>query len=169
KRTKQKVLSALQKFAKGSAGLREAYSNVIQRINGQLEEDRLLAQRALSWIIYAQRPLMISELRVALAIEAGDKALNSDGVYDVEDVVSVCAGLVTVDEESSIIRLVHYTVQEYLVRTQLDWYPAAQEHIAITCLTFLSFEIFRSGGCADDKRFEQRLVENVFFDYAAHY
>jgi hypothetical protein len=60
-----------------------------------------------------------------VSIEPGDKALDSDDIYDVEGVISVCAGLVTVDEESNIIRLVHYTTQEYFERTRLKWNPSA--------------------------------------------
>jgi len=47
KRTKQKVLSTLDKLSKGSAKLDEAYSEAIKRIDGQLDEDRWLARRAL--------------------------------------------------------------------------------------------------------------------------
>ena len=97
------------------------------------------------------------------------KALNNDNIYDTEDIISVCAGLVTVDEESNIIRLVHYTTQEYFERVRLEWNPGAQEEIAVACLTYLSFDTFRSGSCADDEAFEQRLAENAFFDYSAHY
>jgi hypothetical protein len=111
----------LNKLSKGSAALKEAYSEALRRIDGQLAEDRLLARRALSWISYAQRLLTTKELCYALAIEPGDKALNADNIYDVEDIISVCAGLVTVDEESSIIRLVHYTAQEYFERIRLEW------------------------------------------------
>src|SRR5271156_1760667 len=96
KRNKQKVLSTLDRLSKGSAKLGDAYSEAIKRIDGQLDEDRLLARRALSWITYAQRLLTTKELCHVLAIEQGDKALNSDNIYDVEDVISVCAGLVTV-------------------------------------------------------------------------
>jgi ankyrin repeat protein len=172
KRTKQKVLSTLETLPKGSAAVDEAYGeaycNATKRIDGQLTEDRSLARRALSWITYAQRLLTTKELCHVLAIEPGNKALNNDNVYDVEDVVSVCAGLVTVDEESSIIRLVHYTTQEYFERVRLDWNPGAQEEIAVACLTYLSFDTFRSS-CADDKAFAQRIAENPFFDYSAHY
>jgi hypothetical protein len=56
----------------------------------------LLARRAIFWIVYAQRPLTTNELCNALPIELGDKALDSDDIYDVEGVISVCAGLVTV-------------------------------------------------------------------------
>jgi len=169
KRTKQKVLSTLDKLSKGSAALDEAYGEAIKRIDGQLAEDCSLARGALSWITYAQRPLTTKELCCALAIKPGDKALNKDDVYDVEDVISVCAGLVIVDEESSIIRLVHYTTQEYFERVRLEWNPGAQEEIAVACLTYLSFDTFQSGSCASDKAFEQRLVENGFFNYSSHY
>jgi hypothetical protein len=47
--------------------------------------------------------------------------------------VSVCAGLVTVDEESDIIHLAHYATQEYFERTQNFRFPDAQRDIAITC------------------------------------
>ena len=173
KRTKQKVLSTLDKLSKGSAKLDEshkldeAYGEAIKRIDGQLAEDRLLARRALSWISYAQRPLNMEELCHALAIEQGDNTLNNDNVYDIEDVISVCAGLVTV-EESGVMRLVHYTTQEYFERVRAEWNPGAQEEIAVACLTYLSFDTFRSGSCTDDTAFEERLAENPFLHYAAH-
>jgi hypothetical protein len=70
----------------------------------------LLAKRVISWIVYAQRPLTTKELCYALSIEPDDKAIASDDIYDVESVISVYVGLNTVDEKSSIIRLVHYTI-----------------------------------------------------------
>ena len=169
KRNKQRVLSTLNKLLKGSAALDMAYSDALERIDGQLAEDRILARRALSWISYAQRPLTTVELCHALAIEPGDKALNVDNIYDVEDIISVCAGLIIVDEESSIIRLVHYTTQEYFERVRSEWHPCIQKEIAVACLTYLSFDTFRIGSCSDDEAFGQRVTKNPFFDYSAHY
>jgi hypothetical protein len=57
--------------------------------------------------------------------------------------VYVCAGLVTVDEESNIIRLVHYTTQECFERTQNDWFPNAETDVTIICVTYLSFRVFK--------------------------
>jgi len=169
KRNKNKVLSTLDRLSKGSAALYEAYDGAIKRIDGQLAEDRSLARRTLSWITYAQRLLTTIELCHALAIEPDDKTLNNDNVYEVDDVVSVCAGLVTVDEESNIIRFVHYTTQEYFERVCLEWNPSARKEIAEACLIYLSFDTFRTGSCVGDEAFEQRLAENAFFDYSAHY
>lgn len=120
KRNKQKVLSTLHKLSKGSAALEDAYGEAISRIDGQLDEDRSLAKRALCWITYAQRPLTTEELCCALAIEPCDNALNNDNVFDVEDILSVCVGLVTVDEESGIIRLVHY-IRHKNTLSGYDW------------------------------------------------
>ena len=53
-----------------------------------------------------------------LQLEVGESELDEENLPEIEDMVSVCAGLVTVDEESEIIRLVHYTTQEYFERTQ---------------------------------------------------
>ncbi|KAF2688888.1 hypothetical protein K458DRAFT_283071, partial [Lentithecium fluviatile CBS 122367] len=43
--------------------------------------------------------------------------------------------------------------------------PSAQ--IATTCLTYLSFDTFKSGSCSTDKEFEERLRQSEFLDYAA--
>lgn len=66
----------------------------------------------ISWITYAKRPLTTPELQHALATEVGHQDLVRDNISDVEDMVSACAGLVTVDKESDIVRLVHYTTQQ---------------------------------------------------------
>ncbi len=168
KRTKQKVLSTLEKLSKGTVALDKAYSDVIERIDGQLAEDRSLARRTISWISYAQRPLITQELCHALAVVPGDKALNGDGFYDVEDIISVCAGLVTIDE-SNVIRLVHYTTQEFFEHIRLEWNPDALEEIASICLTYLAFDTFRSGSCRSDEDFEERVGKSIFLDYAARY
>jgi hypothetical protein len=100
-------------------------------------------------------------------VEIGASELDKENLPGIEDIVSVCAGLVTVDEESGIIRLVHYTTQEYFERTQTYWFPNAQRDIARTCITYLSFDAFETGFCATDKKFEARLRLNVLYDYTA--
>ena len=169
KLTKKAVRSTLAKLPKGSDALKEAYNGAIERIKGQLYEEFELAKNVLSWITYAQRPLTTKELSHALAVEANESKLDEENIPDVEDMVSVCAGLVTVDEESNIIRLVHYTTQEYFEHIKEDWNPYAQQNIALTCLTYLSFETFGTGSCPCDTDFEDRLSRNRFLNYAARY
>jgi ankyrin repeat protein len=169
KRTKAKVISALKNLSKGSEALEDAYSEAITRIDGQLQDDRVLAKNVLSFISYAQRPLTTGELCHALAVGVGDEELDFDNIPDVEDILSVCAGLVTVDEESQVIRLVHYTTQDYLEDIREKWNPDAQYDIASTCLTYLCFKPFRSGSCPSNAEFDSRLEKHKFLDYAARY
>lgn len=84
----------------------------MERIEGQLADSQELAKQALGWITCSKRPLTTLELQHALAVEIGQSSLDEDNLPEIDDVVSVCAGLVTIDEGSGIIRLVHYTTQE---------------------------------------------------------
>ena len=112
---------------------------------GQDPDTKELAKMVLSWITCAKRPLTTLELQHALAVEAGGYELDDDNLPEIQDMISVCAGLVTVNEENGIIRLVHYTTQEYFERTQKHYFPNAQIDITEICVTYLSFDVFETG------------------------
>lgn len=151
----------------GSEAYIRAYEEAMERIEGQAADSRKLARQVLSWITCAKRPLTTSELQHALAVEVDKPELDEENLYQVEDMVSVCAGLVTVDEESDIIRLVHYTTQEYFEQTHKKWFPNIETDIATICATYLSFDKFESGFCQTDEQFEERLRSNPLYSYAS--
>ncbi|KAI9773772.1 MAG: hypothetical protein M1839_002005 [Geoglossum umbratile] len=158
---------ALQNLPKGMEGLDITYEQAMKRIDGQEEGFRELAKHVLSWLIHAKRQLTATELQHALAVRIGMKELDKDFVPEVGVLLSICAGLVTVDKESNIIRLVHYTTREYFKRTWTSWFPNAQIGITNVCITYLSFDVFETGFCQSDREFEARLQTNVLYDYAA--
>lgn len=129
---------------------------------------QVLGRKVLAWITCAKRRLTTSELQHALAVETGSTEFDRDNLPEIEDMVSACAGLVTVDKESNAIRLVHYTTQEYFDRTQQDWFPEVEADMTEICVTHLSFSVFESGCCLHDDEFEARLRLNPLYDYAAH-
>ncbi|QYT04653.1 ANK_REP_REGION domain-containing protein [Trichoderma simmonsii] len=122
--------------------LNQAYESAWERINGQKEGFRNIATRVLAWISFAKRPLYTAELQHALAVKIGMDVFDEDAMPQVHDMVSFCAGLVTIDEESDVIRLVHYTTQEFFDRKKSDWFPNAEAMIAETCISYLSLEVF---------------------------
>ena len=140
----------------------------MERIEGQHQDQTTRAKQVLSWIICAKRPLTTSEVQHALGVETAETDLDKENLPDIEHMVSVCAGLVTVDEGSNIIRLIHHTTQEYFERTQGQWFPDAQLDITATCTAYLSFQAFGNGYAHTDKELEQRFETHVLFDYAAH-
>ena len=150
-------------------GLDDTYNEAMQRIGCQDKEDVDLAYRTLSWISFALRPLTIKEIQHALAVEPDQGNIENESLIDEDLLVSVCAGLVTIDQESDIIRLVHFTTEEYFKHTRLQHFPDAQQKISEACITYLSFDIFDEGYCSTNKIFEDKLCQNPFLDYAAKY
>jgi hypothetical protein len=161
------IEDAIKHLPRGIKGLDTMYEQAMERINNQIEGSRALANKVLSWVTHTKRPLTSAELQHALAVRDGAVNLDKKFVPEIEDLVSDCAGLVTVDKESNIIRLVHYTTQEYFERTWISWFPDAQRDIAMTCLIYLSFDTFQTGFCPTDEDFEARLQSNPLYDYAA--
>jgi ankyrin repeat protein len=166
--TKGHIKEALHHMAKGIEGLDDTYKQAMERIKDQGKPTRELANRILGWIIHAKGPLSTTELQHALAVRFRTESLDTDYIPSVHVLRSVCAGLVTVDEKSGIVRLAHYTTQEYLERTQIQWFPNAETEITTTCVTYLSFSVFETGFCQSDAEFEKRLRSNPLYDYAAH-
>ncbi|KAH6877111.1 ankyrin repeat-containing domain protein, partial [Thelonectria olida] len=170
------IRSALHVFQKQGRGsgeeektevLAHAYKQAMERINGQKPALRKLAMTVLSWITCTKRQLTTSELQHALAIRVGQPELDRGDLPYIGDMVSVCAGLVTIDKDSDVIRLVHYTTQDFLQRTQKDWFPDAETDITKVCITYLSFDLFEAGFCQTDRAFEERLRSNPLYDYVA--
>src|ERR1700759_4694171 len=83
--------------------------------------------------------------------------------------VDCCGGLITVETESQVIRLVHYTAQEYFQRQAESLFPEVQANIAGACLTYLLFDDFASGPCLDKKLLSERIQQFKFLEYAASY
>lgn len=152
---------------KGSDAYNTAYTEAMERIQGQRKGYRDLAIQALSWITCTERHLTTTELRHALAIQNDISELDKDNITEIRLMVSVCAGLVIVDEESNIIRLVHHTTHEYFKWTWSTWFPDAQTDITRRCVTYLLFDAFKTGFCETDEELEGRLQLNVLYDYAS--
>ncbi|CAD6584844.1 MAG: hypothetical protein ASARMPREDX12_001771 [Alectoria sarmentosa] len=147
--------------------LGDTYNDAMARIQGQVQEHSKLALSALSWISNALRPLRMNELQHALAVRRGDQSLDEEALEDEALIISVSAGLITLDVQGGTIRLVHFTVEEYFRDRKQELFPDADSQIAEICLTYLSFDIFENGRCSSDQKFEIRLEENCFLDYAA--
>ena len=95
-------------------GLEDVYGVAIERIKAQGRYKSEPGMGALMWISFAEEPLSPNELCHALAIELGSTDFNADNIPSITILVSCCQGLVTVDKEASTVRLIHFTLREYL-------------------------------------------------------
>lgn len=141
----------------------------MKRIEGQMSDQTEMAMQVLAWITCAKRPLTTAELQSALAVEINESDFDEDNLPDLIDMVSVCAGLVTIDEQSNVIRLVHYTTQEFFERNQSTWFPNANCYIGSICVAYLSLDIFKTGHCRTREELISRVDHHPFGVYAAHF
>ncbi|KAH0536219.1 hypothetical protein FGG08_006886, partial [Glutinoglossum americanum] len=150
------------------ATLDDNYNEAMERIKQQ--PTRILAMRALSWIVYAVRPLHLEEVLHAIAVddlEPDDRSISEEILTPQSVVVNACAGMIKIDEKTNVVGLVHKTTQEYLERSGAEHFPDARLDIGIACLKYLSLDVFSKGYCSTDELFECRLRENTLLDYAA--
>ena len=162
---KAQVRNALKRLPKG---LDETYHEALQRIAGQDPLSLEMANQVLYWISYAYRPLTIKELQCALAVTPGRSAFDEDAMTPESTLVSVCAGLVAVDPQSRIIRLVHYTTQEFFEKIRDNMFPTAQADITLICLTYLSFDHPRYYDTVY-RAILHNIESSPFLTYAAQY
>ena len=118
-------------------GLGDAYGATLDRIRGQGGEKSRLGMATLMWISHSERPLKANELCHALAVEIGSPNLNTDNVPSIGTSLACCQGLVAVDKETSTVRLIHFTLQEYL-RAHPHLFSTAHSTMAETCLSYLN-------------------------------
>ena len=90
------------------------YGAMLERIEAQGEERATLATSVLTWVCHSERPLLVDELCQALAVEIGETDFDPENVPSISTLLDCCQGVITVDAEASVVRLIHCTVQEYL-------------------------------------------------------
>ena len=91
----------------------------------------------LMWISHSERPLNVNEICHALAVEIESTDININNIPSIRTVLGCCQGLAAVDERALTIRLIHFTLKEYLSR-HCYLFDGSHSKIAETCLTYLN-------------------------------
>jgi len=135
----------------GGLGLESAYGETLGRIRRQGGARARLGMAALMWISHSERPLKAEELCHALAVEIRSPNLNSDNIPSIGILLDCCQGLVAVDKEASTVRLIHFTLKEYLL-AHADNFGRVHSTMAETCLSYLNSHQVRalSAGASSD-------------------
>ena len=146
----RKALKALPKT------LDETYARILDNIDEEYSQD---AFRILQWLVYSARPLRIEEVAEVLAINTDESRFDPENrLPEPRDLLTICSSLVTTvagtvkdnkgaSNETTELRLAHFSVQEYLISDrirkgaafQYDIQSRAEEEIVQTCLTYLFY------------------------------
>ncbi|KAF8244552.1 hypothetical protein K440DRAFT_609225 [Wilcoxina mikolae CBS 423.85] len=174
------------------ASLGEVYTDILRRVSS---DNRPTAKEILRWVAFAQRPLTLQELSIAIAVRPEDTSMASiaDNMEtDLRKVVPRLLGPIIEIRSDDTVHFVHFSVKEFLMGMN-DWseghayrdelspfllsYTYSHSRIAVACLTFLAFDEFEEESKAvlfEQDSCHQHTVEdqcrkNQFLGYAAYY
>ncbi|KAL1385276.1 hypothetical protein HDK64DRAFT_256614 [Phyllosticta capitalensis] len=173
--TRRDVRSSLSSLPKT---LDATYEQALVRIRTQAQEDVELAETVIFWILCARQPLHVSELQHMYAVHCLAQDDDNKPIYLHEDdlppgdiITGVCGGLIVVDDALfSTVRLVHYTTQEYLLRTHHERVHESRLELTRVSLEYLQLSNFSDpSGCSWTFRAFEEGIEFPFLDYAIRY
>ena len=153
----------LRKVASTGVGLDSMYGQTLQRIREQRGDRSRLGMKVLMWVSHAARPLRIDELCHALAVDMQSTDLDPENIRPQDTVLGSCLGLAIVDGEASTVRLIHYTLQEYLSRHGI--FPDAHKILGQACLAYLNYKQIKGLPAKD----VSNLEDMPFLTYASLY
>ena len=120
-------------------------------------------------LTFARCALSFRELQHAMGVTEGDVDLEDAELLEEDFLLPLAAGLITVDSEGASVRLIHYTLYEYLYERREELFPDSASNITLTLLTYLHFELFSKfcRGDQEDEDFETRLRKYPLLSYAS--
>jgi len=123
-------------------GLEYAYGMTLARIRDQGRDRSKLGMDALMWVCRSERPLSADELCHALGVGVKGKDFGIHNAPSIRTVLGSTLGLLTIDEITSTVRLLHFTLQEYL-GGQPTLFATPHSRMAEVCLTYLNSKYIR--------------------------
>lgn len=126
-----------------------------------------LAWKALTWLTFTREPLTPEWLQEALSIQPESTCPDPDFVPSMSCILECCLGLVVVDEHADTVRLVHFSLQEYLETHIHTKYPTGLEELALDCYRYCSYQDFSKSPCANEPIIVARLEQYPLLRYFA--
>ncbi|RPA91655.1 ankyrin [Choiromyces venosus 120613-1] len=120
----------------------DVYTATLDRIKAQKKDRSRLGMEAIMWISHSERPLRPEELCQALGVQLQSEDLNNDNQPTIRTILSCGLGLITLDSSSATVRLVHFTLQEYILANP-TLFHSPHSMIAEVCLTYLNYQCIR--------------------------
>lgn len=149
--------------------LHQAFYQTLARIQRQPDGRKRLGMNVLLWISHAQGSLTVAELSEAMAVKPGDMSLNPRRRPSQNVMIECCMGLVTIDRESSSIRLVHYALQEFFWDQRAEIFPSGEDQIADICIGYLFFDELARGCCEAEAEIVRLMKDFPLLRYASNY
>ncbi|KAH6909450.1 hypothetical protein BKA70DRAFT_1148668 [Coprinopsis sp. MPI-PUGE-AT-0042] len=162
------VHDAMQTLDAFPRRIEDVYEQTWQRIIQSDLHHASLAKTAFVWVLNAKQSMSIDQLRHALATSPDTHSFEPSRLMPEATLVSACRGLLTVDKESRLVRLVHYTAKEPLEGFLRTSFPHPHGLLAAVCIARLTDCGFQDKEFLREKELEDALKADPLLDYAYH-
>jgi len=175
---------ALNNLKPVSDPYQDFYNGAMQRLQAHGTGKTNIALITICWLFFAKRTLRQKELLHALAFSGCNSQADEKRIPTVSYVLSLCAGLVVIDEINDTVSLFHKTLHDFLEKSHASFFPLGNEAIGKTCVRYLSLDAFADGPCpvvdpaslwsvdkANDRTilYKGRLNRFSLYEYASKY
>ncbi|KAH6905383.1 hypothetical protein BKA70DRAFT_1153081 [Coprinopsis sp. MPI-PUGE-AT-0042] len=162
------VHDAMQTLDAFPRRIEDVYKQTWQRIIQSDLNHASLAKTAFLWVLNAKQSMSIDQLRHALATSPDTHSFEPSRLMPEATLVSACRGLLTVDKESRLVRLVHYTAKEPLEGFLQTSFPHPHALLAAVCIARLTDCGFQDKEFSRRQELEGALNADPLLDYAYH-
>ncbi|KAH6884775.1 hypothetical protein BKA70DRAFT_1574805 [Coprinopsis sp. MPI-PUGE-AT-0042] len=118
--------------------IEDVYSQTWSRILDQTPTNTLIAKNALVWVLCAARSLTIDELRHAVATCPETHKFDRSRLVNKALLMGLCRGLVNVEENTNVVRFVHYTAKDVVKQFISESFPCPHSLPAARCMSLLT-------------------------------
>ncbi|KAH6909553.1 ankyrin repeat-containing domain protein [Coprinopsis sp. MPI-PUGE-AT-0042] len=127
-----------------------------------------LARLVLLWVVFAKREMTVDELRRAVSAAQNPKghAFEAARMVPEASITSVCCGLITVEERTRVVRLIHFTAKDTLEPLLLRLFPEPHPLLLSVCLTHLTHCNFHKPSFTSVEELDVTLAEDPLLNYA---
>ncbi|KAH6904768.1 hypothetical protein BKA70DRAFT_1294877 [Coprinopsis sp. MPI-PUGE-AT-0042] len=146
--------------------IEDSYLQTWQRILHQTPSKVLLAKKVLLWVLHATSSLTAEALRRAMATCPETYQYQSSRLVPVDTLIGLCHGLVTVEEDTCLVRLIHYTAKDTVERLITGSFPQPHAPLSAVCLARLSDSGFLHTTLRDEQQLRQVLQTEPLLGYA---
>ncbi|KAH6887854.1 hypothetical protein BKA70DRAFT_1203319, partial [Coprinopsis sp. MPI-PUGE-AT-0042] len=146
--------------------IEDAYAQTWSRILDQHPRHVSFAKTVLLWVTHAQRSMTIEELQRAVATSPDNHKFEPARMVPETMLLSICRGLVVFEEETRLVRLVHYTARRPVEELLLESFPNPNSLITSVCMTHLTECGFQNTTIDSEEALRQTLKGDPLLAYA---
>ncbi|KAH6901062.1 hypothetical protein BKA70DRAFT_1524647 [Coprinopsis sp. MPI-PUGE-AT-0042] len=146
--------------------IEEVYLQTWKRIKQQSPDMFTVAKSALIWVLCATRPLKIEELCHAVATCPDTHKFDCRRLVNEATLMGLCCGLVNIEEETNIVRFVHYTAKDVVKGLVSESSPYPDSLPALICMALLTEHGFQQATLSNKAALIDALGTETLLAYA---